>query len=166
MRTISKELLPALHSLLPVTYGMIRDGNLTVHEAVYAVALEGSRGLKGGYRPDSDIDLSLLVDPTFLAKCPDKGALLREVIEVTLANWKSACEIDTAAVFDKSKCGLVCYCVQTYHQLKCSQEKPDCLGVYKTQKGFNGFVPDIGLMIQKLFPILTIWERPLRQPPL
>ena len=38
-------------------------------------------------------------------------------------------------------------------------EHPDCIGIYKTQKGFNGFVPDIGVLMEKVYPILVIWKR-------
>jgi len=46
-----------LTRLLPETERLLRAANLSVHPRVTQVTLHGSRGL----RPDSDIDLSLLV---------------------------------------------------------------------------------------------------------
>ncbi|MFN8448067.1 MAG: hypothetical protein U0521_05640 [Anaerolineae bacterium] len=56
------EFLPELEILLPEASEILRAANLTVHDAVRQVTLEGSRGLAGGFRPDSDIDLTLIVD--------------------------------------------------------------------------------------------------------
>jgi len=44
-------------------------------------------------------------------------------------------------------------------ELTCLREGPDCRGVYKTQRGFHGLVPDIGLHVQRMFPMLTIWNK-------
>ena len=67
--------------------------------------------------------------------------------------------LDTAAVFDKCGCGLICFNHRFYTELSCMLEHPDCIGIYKTQKGFNGFVPDIGVLMEKIYPILVIWTR-------
>ncbi len=164
MRRIDQELSPELKTLLPETYEILRASSLTVHDAVYGVALEGSRGLRGGFRPDSDLDLSLLVDSRILGATRDKGALLQEVIETTLRNWRSDFEIDTAAVFDKTGCGLKCFDVTHYSELDCDDIQLDCMGVYKTQKGFHGFVPDIGVDVRRVLPTLRIWARSLEVP--
>lgn len=44
-----------LNSLIPNTVALLETSNLTLHPAVSRVVLHGSRGLAGGYRPDSDI---------------------------------------------------------------------------------------------------------------
>jgi len=145
---------------LPETWEILRTSGLTVHDAVYGVALEGSRGLKGGSRPDSDVDLSLLVDTLILASTADTGALLTDVIATTLKNWRSTVELDTAAVFDKCGYGLKCFDVTRYSDLYCQNVHLDCIGVYKTQKGFHGFVPEIGVDVERVLPALRIWTRP------
>jgi len=53
---------PTLAQQLPVIYALLRIANLTVHPSVARIVLHGSRGLAGGARQDSDIDLSLIVD--------------------------------------------------------------------------------------------------------
>ena len=56
---------------------------------VYQVTLEGSRGLAGGHRPDSDIDLTLIVDVAHLPPAePERAELLRAVLQTTLSNWR------------------------------------------------------------------------------
>jgi hypothetical protein len=158
MKTISAELLPDLRTLLPATCDILRSGNLVVHDAIYCVAVEGSRGLRGGFRSDSDVDLSLLVSSQGLEAAENKDAFLREVVTTTLDSWRSACELDAAVVFDKMGCGLMCFGVRTFAELTCKRIRPDCIGVYKIQKGFDGFVPDIGLRVERLFPILPVWS--------
>jgi predicted nucleotidyltransferase len=93
MKAIANQLKHSFQTLLPDPFEILKAANLTVHDAVYCVALEGSRGLKGGNRPDSDIDVSLLVDSKVLEPSADKGALLNEVIDVTLGNWRSKYEL-------------------------------------------------------------------------
>ena len=79
-------------------------------------------------------------------------------VHVTFKNVvESDIELDTALVFDKMNCGLVCYQQQIYDPTLCLHGK-DCIGLYKIQKGFSGFVPEIGLEVKKIYPILIIWE--------
>jgi hypothetical protein len=159
VKAIGAELQPDLRLLLPETYEILRSANLVVHDAISCVTVEGSRGLRGGFRADSDVDLSLLVRPDALGAAKNNDAFLREVVGTTLDHWCSASELDTAVVFDKIGCGLLCFEVRTFADLSCGRARPDCLGVFKVQKGFDGFVPDIGLDIEKLFPILPVWRQ-------
>ena len=53
---------PQFAASFPETYALMLSANLAVHPGVSRVILHGSRGPKGGYRPDSDVDLSLIVD--------------------------------------------------------------------------------------------------------
>ena len=86
-----------LEILLPETYTLIMSSNLTVHPGVSRVTLHGSRGLAGGFRLDSDIDLTLIVD----APCgPDMESQLQDVLETTLNHWQGSIEPDLAVVFD------------------------------------------------------------------
>ena len=159
MINISSKICKEYFQKLPLTYRLLRASNLSVHPAVYLVVLTGSRGLKGGYRADSDVDLSLLVDSDFISRSLDREGLLSEVIEVTLRSWKSDVELDTAAVFDKSNCGLKCFMRNDFSEGICNRARPDCAGLYKTQKGFNGYVPDIGLEMRNVYPMIPIWSR-------
>ena len=69
---------PELERRLPATHALLLESNFVVHPAVERVALEGSRGLGGHPRPDSDVDLSLVVDRGALpAQEPAREALLR-----------------------------------------------------------------------------------------
>ncbi len=89
----------------------------------------------------------------------DLDHLLRDVLETTLENWRSTVEPDLAAVFDIRECGLKCFCTTTFDDKLCKNGGEDCFGLYKIQKGFNGFVSPIGLQVKKLYPCLTIWQR-------
>lgn len=159
MRAIAAELGEECLRLVPDTYEVLQLSNLTVHDAVYRVVLSGSRGIKGGWTLSSDIDLTLLVASDSLDDAIDKQALLNDIVDLTLSNWKSKVEIDTAAVFDKCACGLICFERNEYTNGLCHLERPDCLGIYKTQKGFHGMVPNMGLQISNVYPILTVWNR-------
>ena len=157
MRRIETELAGSLKKTLPDTYMLLQGSTLSVHDAVRFVVLTGSRGPKGGFRPDSDIDISMLIDTCMLQSTKNPGELMYEVINDTISTWTSIVEIDIAVVYDKLQYGLRCFQITSIKSLKCKLIKPDCFGVYKTQKGFNGFVPDIGLSIEKVYPMLQIW---------
>ena len=157
--SITTSLIGSLQDALPRTWDILRSSNLTVHPAVYGVVLSGSRGPKGGFRPDSDIDLTLLVDPEALARAPERNRLLRDVVELTLLNWESPVELDTVAAFARSGCRLECFRCASHADLECPLERPDCVGLYKTQKGYDGIVPDIGLRIRDVYPMTLVWAR-------
>lgn len=135
------------------TEEILRNGNLIVHDAVSKIALLGSRGLKGGHRPDSDVDLGFILNTNY----PPDEALCREILTLSLSGWKGGIELDAAVVFDKMDCGLLCYNDPGFRPGFCPHEK-DCIGLYKIQKGFSGFVPAIGLEVGKILPVLLIWE--------
>jgi hypothetical protein len=138
---------------LSETEKILKDGNLVVDDSVCKIALMGSRGLQGGFRPDSDIDLGLILHPGF---APDDNTC-RKANELTLSKWKGGIELDTAIVFDKMGCGLPCYEKQKFDPALCNHGK-DCVGLFKIQKGFSGFVPAIGLEVKNIYPILIIWD--------
>ena len=152
--------LPELESLLSETSQILRAANLTVHEVVRQITLEGSRGLAGGFRPDSDIDLTLIADAAQLpAAEPERAQLLRAVLQTTRSAWRSPVEVDLAVVFDKGDCcGLRCFDQRHWDDAIIRGRGVDCFGIYKTQRGFDGYV-ESGVQLEKVYPILVIWRR-------
>ena len=150
---------PLLKSSLPETYELLRASNLTLHPAVSRAFLHGSRGLAGGYRPDSDIDLSLLVDLPAGITAPELPVLMRRVLELTLNNWQGSIEADLAAAFDIRNCKLKCFDRASWDEQLCRFGGIDCFGLYKIQKGFNGFVTNAGVQVKRMYPCLKIWQR-------
>jgi hypothetical protein len=147
---------PALAELLPDTYALLASANLTVHPSVSKIVLHGSRGLAGGCRPDSDIDLSLIVDGQ---QAQISESLFLEVTKTTLDQWQAAIEIDLAVIFDLKKCDLKCFEQTTWNQDFCQLGGMDCFGLYKIQKGFNGVVTNAGIHVRLMVPCLKIWQR-------
>ncbi len=152
---------PELEEALPETYALLKTANLTIHPAVTRITLEGSRGLAGRYRPDSDIDLTLIVDSCALPEeTKQRGYFLRDLLRTTLDAWQGRIEADLAAVFDIRGCKLVCLEKTYYEPGACPCGGLDGFGLYKIQKGFNGFVNGLGIVqIKRMYPILTIWRR-------
>lgn len=151
---------PQLITRLPETHRLLLAGGLSVHEAVARVTLHGSRGLAGSPRPDSDIDLGLVVDNRFLRAAADADALLDAVLAVTRDSWRGSVELDLAAVFNRSGCGLNCLKIENFDFAACPATT-GCLGVYKLQRGFTGTVDPVLVDCRKMQPCLTIWERQL-----
>jgi hypothetical protein len=144
---------------LPDTFGLLNRANFTLHPAVNRVILHGSRGLAGGSRPDSDVDLSLIVDTGDLAPGPRFQTLLHAVLQTTLVNWQAPVEADLAAVFDLRGCGLACFGWTEFSKAGCPLGGADCFGLYKEQKGFHGFVDTRGIQVKRMLPCLQIWSR-------
>jgi hypothetical protein len=147
---------PALAALLPDTHALLSSSNLTVHPSVSKIVLHGSRGLAGGCRLYSDIDLSLIVD---IQRGQTSESLFLDVTKTTLDHWQAAIEIDLAVVFDQKKCGLKCFEQTTWNQDFCQLGGMDCFGLYKIQKGFNGMVSNAGIQVRLMVPCLKIWQR-------
>ncbi len=141
---------------LPETYALILSSSLTVHPLVARVILHGSRGPAGGWRPDSDIDLSLIVDPS---QGPELERQLQKVLETTLSHWHAHVEPDLAVVFDIKGCGLKCFDQSTWNEQTCTLGGTDCFGLYKTQKGFHGLVTNAGIQVKLMYPCIRIWQR-------
>ncbi len=146
-----------LARLLPETHALLRSANLVLHPAVARITLHGSRGLAGGYRQDSDVDLCLIVDSGRLPPEPGRAALLRSVLATTLACWQGRVEADLAAVFDARGCGLRCFERAQHVELDCGGGV-DCFGLYKVQRGFDGYAAGSGLQVGLMYPCLTIWR--------
>jgi hypothetical protein len=147
---------PPLSDLLHDTCALLRSGNFVVHPLVSKIILHGSRGLAGGYRPASDIDLSLIVE------VPDREFtkhLFYEITMTTLDHWQAAIEVDLAVIYDRKKCGLKCFELTSWQPDFCLLGGMDCFGIYKIQKGFHGFITEAGIRIQLIYPCLKIWQR-------
>lgn len=158
MENLKIEINNLIKEKLPETYRILESSNLIVHPYVYKIVLTGSRGLAGNYREDSDIDLSLLVEGIKLKNEADEEMLLKKILNITLSAWKSSVELDTVVIFDISSCGLNCFDSKTFEDRTCKEKGIDCLGLYKIQKGFVGYVPKVGVDIQKVYPMITVWE--------
>ena len=154
MRLTELDFDPGFAVSLPETYALITSGSLTVHPSVSRVVLHGSRGPAGGYRPDSDIDLSLIVDSTRTS-----DAELQQVLQTTLSQWHSQIELDLAVIFDIGNCRLACFEQTTWDTQVCQMGGVDCFGLYKLQKGFTGLVTNAGIQVKLMYPCLKIWQR-------
>jgi predicted nucleotidyltransferase len=155
----ASELDENLALLLPETWALLRSSNLTIHPRVFRITLHGSRGLAGGFRPDSDIDLCLLVDTGGLSDRSGLAALLEDVLYTTLTNWQAPIEADLAAVYDRLGCELKCFERESFDEELCPSEGIDCIGLYKVQKGFNGFVENRDIRVQQMYPLVQVWEK-------
>lgn len=155
----SLDFSPALVQHLPETCALLRSANLVVHPNVARIVLHGSRGLAGGARPDSDIDLSLLVDVPADLGTARLEPLLHAVFQTTYNAWRSAIELDLAVVFETRACGLHCFTQTRWQDDLCSIGGRDCFGLYKAQKGFNGLVANAGVEVRRMVPCLEIWRR-------
>lgn len=152
------EFEPALPTRLPTTYAVLLSSNLTVHPAVSHIVLHGSRGLAGGYRLDSDIDLSLIVEMPPELPPLERDRLLHDVWETTLAAWQSPVELDLALAFDVRDCGLRCFSWPQWDTTQCGGGV-DCFGLYKAMRGFTGLVSNAGVQVKRMLPCFTIWQR-------
>lgn len=156
--TVVTHFTPALAEGLPKTHALLVDAGLCVHRAVERVTLHGSRGPKGGARPDSDIDLCLIVNDRALAAAADRKVLLRDILSTTLNGWRGRVELDLAAVFDKRECGLRCLVADGF-DLRLCPTTVGCMGLFKTQKGFNGFVDGPAVDCSRMYPLMELWRR-------
>ncbi len=148
-----------LKDTLPETYRLLKEAHLKVHPNVRRITLHGSRGPAGGCRNDSDIDLSLVTDIDN-TKLPEEalGRLLKSVLLATLESVRCPVELDAVAIYDRNGCGLSCFDINSYDDLRCEKEAKGCMGIYKIQKGFDGFVPPI-VKVSGMYPFMTIWNR-------
>lgn len=153
------EFVPSFASQLPATYALLRSSNLVVHPSVSRIILHGSRGLAGGYRPDSDIDLSFIVDPLPESSPSGRERMLHDVVETTLHHWQAAIEPDLAVVFDVHYCELKCFDQTRWDERICARGGSDCFGLYKMQKGFKGLITSAGVQVKLMYPCLKIWQR-------
>jgi hypothetical protein len=151
---------PGLARLLPATHALLLASNLVVHPAVERITLEGSRGLVGHPRPDSDVDLSLVVGSGALpAEEPARETLLRAALATTLASWRGPAECDLAAIYDERGCGLRCFAGERHQAPECPIGGGCRFGIYKIQRGMNGYVPWDMIRMNLLYPVLEIWRR-------
>ena len=144
---------------LPETYRLLRLATLKVHPNVRRITLHGSRGPAGGYHDGSDIDLCLITDIDNTTFTEDElDPLLKNVLLTTLEYSSCPVELDLVAAFDRNQCRLACYNVNSYDELRCEKKSRGCIGLYKIQKGFDGFVPPIS-QLGEMYPLIAIWNR-------
>jgi hypothetical protein len=151
---------PQFVACLPETYALLQSAGLAIHPSVTQVTLHGSRGLARNQRPDSDIDLSLLISyatPPVINN--DLETQLKEVTEVTLHQWHGPIELDLAVIFPLHSCNFTCFQTTAYNPALCSLGGVDCFGIYKIQKGFSGFVLNAGIRVELMYPCITIWKK-------
>ncbi|KPL91541.1 nucleotidyltransferase domain-containing protein [Levilinea saccharolytica] len=144
---------------LPDTHALLQAAHLVIHPNVVRIVLHGSRGLAGRARPDSDIDLSLIVDLPANLEVTQFEPFLREVFETTFNAWHSEVEPDLAVIFETRPCGLLCFTRENWQDGLCCIGGLDCFGLYKVQKGFNGLVTNAGIQVKRMYPCLEIWRR-------
>ncbi len=150
---------PEFAVALPETCQLLKASNLTVHPQVSRITLHGSRGLTQNYHPDSDIDLSLLVDIPSQAPPFDIEDVLQAVFEVSWTNWRSPIEVDLAVIFDVRQCALACFDQTIWRDTVCTIGGVDCFGLFKRQRGFSGLVRNAGIQVKRMYPCLKIWQR-------
>jgi hypothetical protein len=153
------DFMPELKEKLPETWAMLKASRITINPRVQKVTLHGSRGPRGKFRVNSDLDLCLITDIN-IQLIPEQhwDILLRRVLMTTLNNTQCPVELDVAVVFDHIGCGLHCFSVDKFENLKCRSEQAGCMGVYKLQQGWKGILPPI-TKVEKMFPFMTIWEK-------
>jgi hypothetical protein len=158
--TTIEEYSPRLRIELPETYRLLMAAKARVHSTVTRIILHGSRGLAGGYRPDSDIDLSLLIDlPIQDQMTPPSLDLLDAISHATLDTWQSQLDVDLAVIFDLRGCGLLCFDTNVWNANTCAEGGVGCFGLYKIQKGFTRLVDGSGIQVKLMYPCLMIWQR-------
>jgi hypothetical protein len=149
-----------LATLLPETHDLLETANLVVHNGVSRIVLHGSRGLAGGHHPDSDIDLSLIVNGGQLPPAePAREVFLRDVLQTTLRCWRGPVEADLCAIFETRTGGLKPFDATDYDPHLCPAGATEGFCLFKIQKGFDGYVDAAGLQIELMYPCLTIWRR-------
>ena len=156
--TTGIHLNPCLQSTLPETHALLLRGPLVIHDAIRSLTLHGSRGLGGHPRPDSDMDLALIVDEKRLGGDVEPESLLRDVLQTALTGWNGRVEVDLAAIYDREKCGLNCLSAVEHNFHGCARTT-DCMGACKIQRGFNGYVDTRDLDCREMQPSMVIWER-------
>jgi predicted nucleotidyltransferase len=150
---------PELKEKLPLIYKILKASKIRVNPRVKKITVHGSRGPAGKFRINSDLDLCLITDID-LQLIPEQhwDILLRRVLLTTQKGSQCPVELDLAVIFDHMGCGLRCFTINEYENLKCRTEQDGCMGVYKLNQGWKGFLPPIN-KVEKMYPYLTIWER-------
>lgn len=157
---------PQFSQRLPETYALVEAANLVVHPAVSRIVLHGSRGPAGGARPDSDLDLSLLVALPAGLGAASRDSILRAAFETTFRAWQAEIDLDLAVVFDTRGCGLRCFAESRWRDGLCVIGGRDCFGLYKLREGVPGPVTHGGVEVRRMYPCLEIWRRPSEERPL
>jgi len=144
----------------PDVRDILAKANLVVDARVYKIVLHGSRGPAGGSRPDSDLDLTFIVDDSGLDRDEfEHCACLRHALELTLRNWQGSVRPDLSAIFDLHGCGMPCLADPGIDVDKCPRRGIDCFGVFRCQKRCDGYLQHAGTQVKRMRPCVTVWER-------
>jgi hypothetical protein len=154
-----KEFSPELKEKLPETYKILKASGIHINPHVKKITLHGSRGPAGNFRANSDIDLCLVTDID-IRLVPEEhlDALLMRVLLTTRQTLKFPVKPDVAVIFDHLGCGLYCFSVEKYKNLKCRNDADGCMGVFKLDETWKGILPPI-TKVEKMYPYLTIWPK-------
>jgi len=143
----------------PKVISLIRNAGLSVHEGVQKITLHGSRGPKGGFRDDSDLDLSLIVDTAQYPDIKHDAELAKEILYTSLANWHDKIKLDLNIVFDIRGCKLACFNEPQYAPGVClAAGGIDCYGLYRIEDGAPDYVINAGTNIKSIYPCIVIWR--------
>ena len=144
----------------PETARLLADSNFVVHESVERISVHGSRGPAQNQRVDSDVDLCLHVDLD--AKEPEQelDQILREILDVTITNWRGTVEVDLAVVCALRPGGLAHFELTEYDPLVVPRTASGQFALFKTQKWFDGFVDGEEVLLERMYPCTIIWRKP------
>ena len=143
----------------PKASELLKKGGLTVHEGVQKITLHGSRGPKGGFRDDSDLDVSLIVDTGQYPDIKHDAELAKEILYATLANWHDNVKLDLTIVFDIRGCKLVCFNEPQYATGVCTAAGGiDCFGMFRIEDGIPDYVINASTNIKSIYPCIVIWR--------
>lgn len=150
---------PELSELLPETYELLSRSHLVVDDRVYQIILHGSRGPKGGATEKSNLNVTLVVDDSGIDReDAEHEAVMKNVLETTIENWRGPVELDVCAVFDLWGCGLPCFSNAGRDPSRCRHKGIDCFGYYRKKGTNEGYVARCGSQVKKMRPCLTLWR--------
>lgn len=141
------------------SFQILCSGNFDFDDKlIKAVILSGSRGPSNSYRNDSDIDISLIVNEDQIMDPFMYEPEFKSILNHLLRSWKHEVVLDTALLFPVKNCAFECFFKKTAN-ISCTNQELDCFGVFKIQKKFEGFVPKMGLDVNKVMPIEVLWKK-------
>jgi hypothetical protein len=155
---VKPEFDPIFASRFSETFRILESSNLVIHPQVYRISLHGSRGLAGLALPDSDIDICLHLDITQAGTEYELERLLREVLNISIGNWRGPIDLDLAVVYALREGGLEFFEKDFYDAERFPATACGYFALFKVQKGFNGYVDGNGVLLEKMYPCMLIWQ--------
>lgn len=150
----------SFEAMLPQTSRLLKDGRLVVDPRVSSIILYGSRGPAGGCRPDSDVNLCLVVDDSGLDRESEfeHQAAMKAILEETLSQWQGEAPLDLEAIFDIHGCFMRCLRNPAINIKRCPYHGVDCFGVCKLRRGEAHYMLQTGQQVNRIRPCLEIWS--------